>query len=159
MNTARIDSPIGRLTLAQEGEALLAVRLAVEGEGLEACATPLLREAERQLLAYFSGALRSFDLPLAPQGSAFDQAVWRALCDIPYGEVRSYGEIAAAVGRAKASRAVGGACSRNPLLIVVPCHRVVGASGRLTGFAAGMSAKRALLALEGWRVARERINR
>lgn len=159
METAFFRSPIGLLRLEQDGGALCAVRrvdapLSCEpktdapllcGPGAD---TPLLREAARQLAAYFDGALRAFDLPLAAQGSAFDRAVWRALTAIPYGERRAYGEIAAAIGRPKACRAVGGACSRNPLLIVVPCHRVVGASGKLTGFAAGIEQKRALLELE-----------
>ena len=90
---------------------------------------------------------------------AFERGVWDALAGIPYGEVRSYGEIAAQLGKPAASRAIGRACARNPLLIVVPCHRVVAASGSLTGFAAGLDAKRALLELEGWRIKGDRLRR
>ena len=185
MNAATIPSPIGTLLLCQRGEALCAVRridderadIAQKREGVynesrsmkaalspaeDSCAwevTPLLTETKRQINAYFAGQLRAFDLPLAPEGSAFDRAVWYALTGIAYGSVNSYGELAAAIGNPKASRAVGGACSRNPVLIIIPCHRAVGATGRLTGFAAGMAAKRALLTLEGFHVDRDRILR
>ncbi|MCD8086728.1 MAG: methylated-DNA--[protein]-cysteine S-methyltransferase [Clostridiales bacterium] len=109
---------------------------------------PVLELAEAQLTAYFRGNLRAFTLPLAPEGTPFQQAVWAALRAIPYGETRTYGQIAAAVGRPKAARAVGGACHANPLLIVTPCHRVVGSGGALTGFACGLAAKEQLLAWE-----------
>lgn len=183
MNAALLPSPIGTLFLCQRDEALCVVRriddaqpsvaqahegffantgdtksmISLAQDGYEWETTPLLDEAKRQMDAYFAGRLRAFDLPLAPQGSEFDRAVWRALAAIPYGEIRSYGELAAAIGKQKASRAVGGACSRNPVLIVIPCHRAVGATGRLTGFAAGMPAKRALLALEGFELREDRI--
>lgn len=159
MASAVIASPIGPLYLEQEGEALCAVRLLPEGTGAAGERTPLLEEAARQMTAYFAGGLRAFDLPLCPRGSAFDLRVWALLREIPFGELRGYGELARALGKPSASRAVGGACGRNPLLIVVPCHRVVGASGRLTGFAAGLPAKRALLALEGRRVENGRVFR
>ena len=112
------------------------------------CQTPLLQEAEDQLNEYFAGVRREFDLPLAAKGTAFQQTVWAQLRKIPYGEVRTYGQLAAALGKPKASRAVGSACHRNPLCIVVPCHRVIGADGSLTGYAAGLDIKEYLLELE-----------
>ncbi|MCM1251055.1 MAG: methylated-DNA--[protein]-cysteine S-methyltransferase, partial [Alistipes sp.] len=110
--------------------------------------TPLLRRAVQELQEYFDGVRRSFDLPLAPAGTPFQQQVWSALLEIPYGETRTYGEIAARIGRPKACRAVGMANNRNPIAIFVPCHRVVGASGALVGYAAGLSVKEFLLRLE-----------
>ena len=110
---------------------------------------PLLREAVRQLDAYFSGASREFDLPLAPQGSAFQQRVWAELLRIGYGEVATYGDVASRLGlTGHAARAVGAANGRNPIPIVVPCHRVVGAGGVLTGYGGGLERKRWLLDLE-----------
>jgi methylated-DNA-[protein]-cysteine S-methyltransferase len=108
-----------------------------------------LREAVEQLAAYFAGKLREFDLRLAPSGTAFQLRVWEELRRIPYGETRSYGEIARALGFPKGSRAVGAANGRNPLPIVVPCHRVIGASGKLTGYHGGLQLKVGLLELEG----------
>ncbi|WP_421198334.1 methylated-DNA--[protein]-cysteine S-methyltransferase [Aeromonas enteropelogenes] len=98
--------------------------------------------------AYFAGRLQHFTLPLAASGTAFQQTVWQALCDIPYGETRSYGDIARAIGKPNAMRAVGAANGRNPLSIIVPCHRVIGQNGSLTGYAGGLGIKKALLALE-----------
>ena len=159
MPSTVIESPIGPLALRQEGEALCAVHLMPQGTMPVGEHTPLLDEAGRQIGAYFAGALRVFDLPLCPKGSAFDLRVWALLRQIPFGQLRSYGELAGALGSPRASRAVGGACGRNPLLIVVPCHRVVGVSGRLTGFAAGLPAKRALLTREGFDVRGDRLYR
>ena len=139
-------SPAGLLTATEENGAIVSLHFG--GERETPPQTPLLQEVQRQLTAYFSGALREFDLPLAPRGTPFQCAVWRALREIPYGEVRSYGEIAAAIGKPNACRAVGMACHVNPIAIVVPCHRVVGKSGALTGYAAGVERKRVLLALE-----------
>jgi methylated-DNA-[protein]-cysteine S-methyltransferase len=113
---------------------------------LDTAPLPALRA---QLAAYFAGALRSFDLPLAPRGSAFQLQVWEALREIPYGATRSYADIARAVGSPGASRAVGGANHDNPIGVVVPCHRVIGAGGALTGYAGGLARKRFLLELEG----------
>ena len=110
--------------------------------------TDLLARTVAQLGEYFSGQRRQFDLPLGGQGSAFSRAVWQALLGIPYGQTCTYGQLAAQVGRSRASRAVGRACHLNPLVLVVPCHRVVGADGSLTGYAGGMAAKAFLLALE-----------
>jgi methylated-DNA-[protein]-cysteine S-methyltransferase len=106
-----------------------------------------LDEAVTQLTAYFDGKLRRFDLPLAPQGTPFQQQVWRALCDIPYGETASYGMIARKVGSPSA-RAVGLANGSNPIAIIIPCHRVIGSDGSLTGYGGGLPIKRALLDLE-----------
>ena len=112
-------------------------------------ASPLLDAAEAQLREYFAGTRRTFDLPLAPRGTAFQQRVWAALRAIPYGETHTYGELAAAIGSPSASRAVGMANHHNPTPIVIPCHRVIGANGTLTGYAGGLETKRRLLALEG----------
>ena len=101
-----------------------------------------------QLRAYFAGELRDFDLPLAPRGTAFQQSVWDALLEIPYGATTTYSELAATIGRPSACRAVGAANGRNPLAVIVPCHRVIGAAGALTGYGGGLERKRMLLALE-----------
>ena len=116
--------------------------------GRNACGT-WLREAERQLRAYFEGALREFELPLDMQGTEFQKRVWTQLRTIPYGETRSYGQIAAAIGAPTAVRAVGAANGANPIAIVVPCHRVIGASGKLVGYGGGLALKKRLLELEG----------
>ena len=110
---------------------------------------PPLREVGAQLAEYFAGTRQSFDLPLAPEGSAFQRRVWEALCRVPWGETRGYGDLARAVGRPGAARAIGGAMNRNPIAVVVPCHRVVGADGALTGYGAGIERKKFLLELEG----------
>jgi methylated-DNA-[protein]-cysteine S-methyltransferase len=109
---------------------------------------PVIREALRQLAEYFAGDRQDFDLPLAPEGTAFQRTVWRALAEIPYGETRSYGQIAHAIGKPAAVRAVGAANGSNPLAIIVPCHRVIGSSGRLVGYGGGLPMKRMLLDLE-----------
>ena len=108
-----------------------------------------VREAMAQLDAYFAGELRTFSLPLEPQGTPFQHRVWAALREIPYGQTRSYGELALSLGRQGAARAVGAANGSNPLPIVVPCHRVIGQNGALTGYAGGLPIKKALLELEG----------
>ena len=109
---------------------------------------PLLLEAVKQLEEYFSGARMQFDLPLAPEGTKFQKAVWNALLQIPYGQISTYGKIAAQVGSPKAARAVGGACHNNPIAILIPCHRAIGANGSLTGFGGGLPLKHWLLELE-----------
>lgn len=111
--------------------------------------SPLLLETERQLWQYFAGERREFSLPLDPQGTMFQKKVWEVLSHIPYGETRSYGEIAAAVGNPRACRAVGMANNRNPIPILIPCHRVIGADGSLVGYAGGLAFKTGLLRLEG----------
>lgn len=144
--TLVLETPIGRLTLAASGEALVAIdfpggaRTGPDGAGL-----PVLERARQQLLEYFAGSRTSFDLPCAPAGTAFQRAVWRELAAIPFGETRSYGELAARLGRPAAARAVGAANGRNPLPVVIPCHRVIGADGSLTGYGGGEERKRWLL--------------
>lgn len=141
-----LHSPIGDLTLSEEDGHLVSLDW---GWGCLQEPTPLLEAAKAQLEAYFDGTLRVFDLPLAPHGSAFQRRVWDAMLAIPYGEVRRYSELAAALG--SAPRAVGTACGRNPLPIIIPCHRVVARSGGLGGYSGmdGIETKRSLLALEG----------
>jgi methylated-DNA-[protein]-cysteine S-methyltransferase len=151
-----VDSPVGRLTLIADADALVAVlwpddgpaRVPLAGEPLRDAPHPVLEAAARQLDLYFAGRLTRFDLPLRFIGTPFQQAVWSALLTIPFGETRSYSDVAKAVGRPDAVRAVGAANGRNPISIIAPCHRVVGASGSLTGFAGGLAAKRRLLDLE-----------
>jgi len=148
-----MDSPIGPLLLAAQNGRLCEVRLLRAGEATaENAQEPVLIDAQQQILQYFSGARQTFDIPLQMNGSEFDRAVWKKLQEIPFEAIRTYGQIASDLGMPKASRAVGGACSRNPLLIVVPCHRVVAVTGKLTGFAAGLQAKKTLLKHEGWRI-------
>ena len=142
-------SPIGKLLIAQGEYGITRVTLA---QGVqESVETPLLREAQAQLEAYFAGRLRAFDLPLEEQGTAFEREVWSALRMVPYGETRTYGQIAAQVGRPKAARAVGMANHCNPIIIITPCHRIVGAKGALIGYALGLDVKAALLRIEGAR--------
>ena len=138
-------SPIGSLTLRAENGALTGVWMEDDDLPEHIDDTPPLDQARRQLEAYFAGELREFDLPLAPAGSEFQLRVWRELAKIPYGETISYGELASRVGDPTKARAVGAANGRNPLSIVVPCHRVVGANGSLTGFGGGLGAKAWLL--------------
>ena len=148
-------SPVGKLTLVAADAGLVAIlwpdddpRRVRLGERRSDPGHTVLVEAAAQLTAYFAGERRDFDLPLDMRGTDFQRTVWRALLDIPYGETRSYGQIAQAIGRPTASRAVGAANGRNPLSIVAPCHRVVGGSGALTGFAGGVETKRWLLQME-----------
>ncbi|MBR5559030.1 MAG: methylated-DNA--[Oscillospiraceae bacterium] len=151
MNCCRIESPIGPLLVYANGEDTALVKIAfgdVPSSGDTPTDTPLLCRAAAQLQQYFDGSRKEFDLPLAPEGTPFQQACWQALCTIPYGRTRSYGEQAKLVGSPKAGRAVGMANNRNPLPIVIPCHRVVGSSGNLVGYAGGLDAKEKLLALE-----------
>ncbi len=118
-------------------------------EGFMKQDTPLLLEAKRQLEEYFAGLRAAFSLPLAPKGTEFQKRVWRELENIPYGKTSTYGQIAEAIGNPNASRAVGGANHHNPIAIMIPCHRVIGADGRLTGYAGGLDIKETLLRLEG----------
>ncbi len=150
-----IESPVGRLKLVASPNALVAVlwereqpnRVKLDAATLDP-QQPILLETERQLTEYFSGGRTEFNLPLQPDGSEFQKKVWRALREIPFGQTRSYLDLARAIGSSKAARAVGAANSKNPLSIIVPCHRVVGSDGSLTGFAGGVETKAALLALE-----------
>ncbi|QOH69905.1 methylated-DNA--[protein]-cysteine S-methyltransferase [Pseudomonas juntendi] len=149
-------SPVGTLTLVARGDRLAAVLWENERENRvrlgalhsdDQCT--VLLETARQLGEYFSGKRRQFELPLDFAGTGFQRQVWAALLAIPFGETRSYAEIARQVGNPGAVRAVGAANGRNPISIIAPCHRVIGSSGNLTGFAGGLAAKRYLLALEG----------
>jgi len=142
-----IDSPIGPLTLVERDGAL--ARLSFGAHGAKSSPpSELLARAAAQLGEYFAGERRSFDLPLAPSGTEFQLACWRALAEIPYGETRSYGEQARRIGRPDRARAVGAANGANPIAIVLPCHRVIGADGSLVGFGGGLETKRRLLDLE-----------
>ena len=153
MNHTQIESPVGPLLLAADDAGLREI-LFVNGRH-PARPDPSwkenpqpLKETIRQLRAYFAGKLEQFDLPLAPEGTPFQLDVWRRLCDIPYGETISYGELAQRIGNPKASRAVGLANGSNPIPIVIPCHRVIGSNGKLTGYGGGLPIKEKLLALE-----------
>ncbi|MGH7844837.1 MAG: methylated-DNA--[protein]-cysteine S-methyltransferase [Candidatus Binatia bacterium] len=143
-------SPVGKLKLAASSKALIAVLWEQQRPNQVKLDPrhPILVETERQLTEYFTGERTQFDLPLEPCGSEFQKKVWQPLREIPFGQTQSYLNLAKAVGSPKGSRAVGAANSRNPLSIIVPCHRVVGADGALTGFGGGVDAKAALLALE-----------
>ena len=153
--TNTIASPVGALTLIASDAGLSAVlwenddpkRVRV-GDLIDAPQHPILVQAERELREYFAGERRSFSVPLDASGTAFQKKAWAVLLTIPYGETRSYGQLAAQVGNPKASRAVGAANGRNPISIIVPCHRAIASDGALTGFAGGLEAKRHLLALE-----------
>lgn len=148
-------SPVGELTLVASDQGLRAILWAEERAGRVTLperrsdpAHAVLAKTRAQLADYFAGERRHFDLPLDPVGTEFQKSVWAALIAIPYGETRSYAALAAAIGRPGASRAVGAANGRNPLSIVAPCHRVIGANGTLTGFAGGLAVKQWLLAHE-----------
>ncbi|MFM1896379.1 MAG: hypothetical protein RLZZ385_1453 [Pseudomonadota bacterium] len=148
-----LDTPIGSLLLAGDGKALTLLGFPRGSQrkrhGQDWVRAPeKFTETARQLRAYFDGELTDFDLPLAPAGTEFQRKVWRALQDIPYGETRSYGEIARRIGKPTASRAVGAANGQNPIPVIIPCHRVIGASGKLVGFGGGLPTKQKLLALE-----------
>ena len=161
VHTAQIDTPIGPLRLASTATGLAYVELPhASGRGLEGWLRRSLpgtrceeafapnRAAAVQLVEYLDGKRRSFDLALDPRGTAFQRAVWRALAEIPYGETRSYADVARAVGKPRAVRAVGAANGANPLALVVPCHRVIAADGTLGGYGGGLELKARLLAME-----------
>ena len=141
-----METPIGLLTVEETDGTITAIRFG--GEGVTAPSTLLLQQTMQQLQEYFAGQRRAFDLPLCPHGTPFQQAAWTALCEIPYGEVRTYAQQAAAIGKPKACRAIGMANHCNPIPILIPCHRVIGAGGKLTGYAGGLDTKRYLLTLE-----------
>ena len=150
-----MDSPVGALKLVAHDQALVAVMWDNEdhkrvrlAELIESPQHPMLHKVKQQLEQYFAGQRQQFDLPLDFQGTDFQQQVWQALLTIPYGETRSYKEIALQIGNAKAVRAVGAANGKNPISIIAPCHRVIGASGALVGFAGGLDKKQILLSLE-----------
>ena len=146
-NICFTDSPVGKVGIIENGHAVTRVFFAAENNstGINIAETELLKEACRQLQEYFAGNRKKFDLPLAPEGTSFQLKVWKALQSIPYGETRSYKDIAIAVGSPKATRAVGMANNRNPIAIIIPCHRVIGSNGKLVGYGGGMHVKEFLL--------------
>ncbi|HEX7821345.1 MAG TPA: methylated-DNA--[protein]-cysteine S-methyltransferase [Sphingobium sp.] len=153
--TSLMASPVGTLTLVASETGLVAILWENDTPGrvrlppcAEICNQCILVETRQQLSEYFAGHRHQFDLPLDFRGTDFQKSVWSALLTIPYGETRSYGEIARTLGKPNASRAVGAANGRNPISIVAPCHRVIGSNGTMTGFAGGISAKQYLLRLE-----------
>ncbi len=152
MHRAQVDSPIGPILIAGDDDAITMLGRVGPGiaddDRIPVHRVAHIKEAAQQLDAYWAGELRDFDLPLAPTGTPFQQKVWAALRTIPYGATASYGEIARMIGAPTASRAVGAANGRNPIAIVVPCHRVIGANGKLTGYAGGLDMKERLLAHE-----------
>lgn len=154
MNYDYFDSPIGIVLIAGDAEAIRRITFPKNGKAArpepewEHSAGGPVGEAIRQLREYFASRRTAFDLPLAPEGTSFQRAVWRQLQEIPYASTISYGELARRVGNPKASRAVGAANGANPIPIVIPCHRVIGANGTLTGFGGGLPVKHALLSLE-----------
>lgn len=154
-----LDTPIGCLMIEENGSSITAVHYhkepelaaghePAEGEDRLRRRTRLIEKASGQILEYFDGTRTVFELPLEPEGTEFQKKVWKELLRIPYGETRSYRQIAAACGNEKACRAVGGANHRNPVMIIIPCHRVIGAGGGLTGYACGLDVKERLLAIE-----------
>lgn len=142
-----IQSPVGPLLLVSDGSALTRARFRGQDPAAPSC--PVLERTAAELRAYFAGELRAFTVPLAPAGTDFQKRVWEELSAIPCGETDSYGRIAARLGKPGAARAVAAASSRNPIPILIPCHRAVGADGSLTGYAWGLEIKRFLLELEG----------
>ena len=150
-----VASPLGGLVLATDGEALTGVWFDGQkhqppmGEGWQRrCDLPILQRTDRELAEYFAGERSEFEVPLAPSGTPFQRAVWNAIASVPYGGTIVYRELAARAGQPRAIRAAGAATGRNPWSIIIPCHRIVGADGALTGYAGGLERKRALLALE-----------
>jgi methylated-DNA-[protein]-cysteine S-methyltransferase len=147
-----VHTPLGPLRVTTDALAIVEIAydapLADPGSAVPAAACALLDAARMQLDDYFAGRRTGFDLPLAPSGTPFQRSVWDALCTVPYGETASYARIARQVGSPAAVRAVGAANGRNPIAIVIPCHRIIGSNGTLTGYAGGLHRKRALLALE-----------
>jgi len=150
-NVSVYESPVGPISIAEQDGAITDISFGhpAPEEALTLLETPLLKQMREQLEEYFAKKRTVFTLPLVPKGTAFQQSVWNALLDIPYGETRTYGEIARAIGKPAACRAVGLANHNNPIAIVIPCHRVIGANGSLTGYASGLKVKQQLLTLEG----------
>ncbi len=141
------DSPFGRICITADEGHIKCISFGEEPE-VPRREAALIKRAYAELREYYDGRRRSFDLPLAPEGTGFQKAVWQALCEIPYGETRSYGQVAESIGKPDAARAVGQACNRNPIAVMIPCHRVIGKNAELSGYAAGLSVKKGLLDLE-----------
>lgn len=149
MNYFKYQTAIGSLTFCEEEGKITVISSQYQPETGEEKETETIQRAYAQIKEYLDGNRKTFDLPLAPKGTKFQKQVWQALSDIPYGQTRTYKEIAVAVGNPKAVRAVGMANNRNPLIVVVPCHRVIGSDGKMIGYAAGVDKKEFLLRLEG----------
>ena len=148
-NTVVFQTTLGPVVISEQDGAITELFFAKDTpDGEDKQITPLLKEAEKQLLEYLSGNRRKFDLKLEAKGTEFQKTVWNTLQEIPYGETRSYKQVAEMLGRPEASRAVGMANSKNPILILTPCHRIVGSDGKLTGYAGGLEIKKTLLELE-----------
>ena len=145
--THTFNTPIGAVRLVEEDGSIIRIEL-TDAAAPSSAPTPLLSEVEHQITVFLRGERRQLDFPIRMVGTPFQQRVWQALQQIPYGATRTYGAIATAIGTPRASRAVGMACNKNPLLLIVPCHRVVGANGKLVGFSYGTEAKHQLLELE-----------
>ncbi len=145
--TAYYESSLGFLKISCENGGITEIKC-VPQPGPDHTPCPVSDQAAAQFLEYFAGSRKAFDLPLAPKGTPFQQSVWQALLQIPYGQTRSYGQIAASIGSPGASRAIGMACNKNPIWIAIPCHRVLGRGQALTGYAGGLAMKQALLTLE-----------
>lgn len=148
MNKTVIDSPIGKIAIFAENEKIIRLELKTEQKADSVKTEKVLAEAEKQLFEYFSGERKIFELEYEFSGTEFQKSVWNELLKIPFGKTKTYGEIAKEIGNPKAGRAVGSACNKNPLPIIVPCHRVIGAKGKLTGFACGTKTKEWLLGHE-----------
>lgn len=153
---ARIETPLGTMIAVARNGSIVALDFedakyapAIGEDWIEDRAVPLLRNCAAQLAEYFDGERGRFDLPLAPRGTPFQQRIWQEISRVPFGETITYAELAARAGSPGSARAAGSATGRNPLAIVVPCHRIVGASGALTGYAGGLARKARLLSLEG----------
>lgn len=142
------NTPVGRVTIASNGCAIIAIAIGEASLPGDRKPTPLTNDAANQLQEYLAGRRRYFDLPLDPAGSPFQKKVWREMLDIPYGSTKTYGQIACAVGSPRGARAVGMAANRNPIAIVIPCHRVLASNGKPGGYAYGVEVKRFLLDLE-----------
>lgn len=168
--TLYVDSPVGPLAIVESDGAVTEVSFARPGVAPSSsgvsdtpinrnalanpsadAASPLLEKTAREISEYFAGKLKRFTVPFKPAGTDFERRVWTALLDIPWGTTRTYGEIAATIGNPKASRAVGRAIGANPVAIIIPCHRVIGKDGSLTGYVGGLDRKKTLLAIEGFR--------
>ena len=144
------NTKIGNMAIIEEDDKIIAIEINQPiKEDIMQKDTPLLKETEEQLLEYLEGKRKAFDVPLNPKGTKFMKEVWTALQEIPYGETKTYGQIAQRIGKPKAARAVGMANHRNPIPIIIPCHRVIGSNGKLVGYALGMEKKEFLLTLEG----------
>ncbi len=143
------ETPLGLMRAVEDGGYLTYLDFIKEGELPESLEeSPLLMKTREEVMEYFAGKRKDFTIPLKPKGTGFQKEVWDALCEIPYGQTRSYAQIAARVNRPRAFRAVGGANHNNPISIIIPCHRVIGASGKLTGYGGGLPRKEALLEME-----------